>query len=48
MKAKDKKKHLSNKYSTMSKVRKTEFSWTNYEISYTLNLWINTYEGLLI
>ena len=37
MKAKDKKKHLSNKYSTMSKVTKTEFSCTDYEISYPLN-----------
>ena len=36
IKAKDKKKHLSKRYSTMSKFTKTEFCWTDHEIQLLL------------
>ena len=38
IKAKDKKKHLSKRYSTMLKVTKTEFCWTDDEIQLLLEL----------
>ena len=36
IKAKDKTKHLSKRYSTMSKATKTEFCWTDDEIQLLL------------
>ena len=36
MKAKDKRKHLSKRYSTMLKVTKTGFCWTDDEIQLLL------------
>ena len=36
IKAKDKSKHLSNRYSTMSKVTKTEFFWTDEHLRWLL------------
>ena len=47
IKAKDKNKRLSKRYSTMSKVTKTEFCWTGNEIQLLLELKKQSSGGVL-